>query len=137
MIYKKLLSLTTIIFFFLTTVNLAIPVYAQGSNLPPCSNPPVEHPVDINCYFGFGNISSLGQGISLLTGPAFAIATAGVVIYFVIGSVRFLLSGGDKNALEGAHKMIVHAVIGFIILIFAYLILQLIPQIFGLKIYLL
>lgn len=100
-----------------------------GAGGIPCS----IHPVNLGCIYGFGNILTLGEGVNRLTMPAFAIAAAAVVVYFLIGGVRFLLSGGDKNAVDSARRMITHAVIGFIILIFAYLILQFIPQFFGLK----
>lgn len=93
----------------------------------------VSAEVKLEDVYAFGDIKTLGEGLDRLTGPAFAIATTAVVIYFLIGGVKFLLSGGDKAQIEGAQKMITHAIIGFIILIFAYLILQFIPQIFGIN----
>jgi len=94
------------------------PVYA----LTPC--PATGGGVDIGGCFGFGNLKSLGETTSQLVTPAFSIAAAGVVIYFLLGAFKYLRSGGNKEEVEGARQMITHAIIGFIILMFAFLILQ-------------
>lgn len=80
--------------------------------------------VDIKRDFAFGGIATLGQGVSLLVNPVFSIAALAVVIYFVIGAFKWLTSAGNKDAISGAQRMITHAIIGFIILMFAFLILQ-------------
>lgn len=89
--------------------------------------------VNLKDEFAFGTIDSLGQFFTLLAGPAFAIAGLAVSFYFLIGALRYLSSGGDKNAIEGARNMITHAIIGFIMLIMAFLLLQFLPQLFGLR----
>lgn len=80
--------------------------------------------VKIKDQFAFGNISSLGEGIDRLVAPVFSLATLLVVIYFLIGAVKLIISGGDKEAINSARAMITHAIIGFVILMFAFLILQ-------------
>ena len=80
--------------------------------------------VDISQHFGFGSIGSLGEGTSKLVEPAFQLTAAAVVIYFLLGAFKYLRAGGNKEELEGARQMIIHAIIGFIILMFAFLILQ-------------
>ena len=92
---------------------------------------PITHAFNIEDKYDFGNIGSLGQGINLLVAPAFSIATLAVVIYFLMGAFTYLTSGGDKESVGNAQKMITHAIIGFIILMFAFLILQFIPEFFG------
>lgn len=87
--------------------------------------------VNIGDEYGFGYIKSLGEGVGLLVNPTFSIAIAVVTIYFLIGAFKYLTSAGDKDAAAGARAMITHAIIGFVILIFAFLILQFIPQFFG------
>ncbi len=89
--------------------------------------------IDIGEHYAFGDVKTFGQGITLLVDPAFAIATTLVIIYFIIGAFKFLTSGGDKQAVSDARGMITHAIIGFIILIFSFLILQYIPEFFGFK----
>lgn len=80
--------------------------------------------VKIGQEFGFGNITSLGQGTNLLIAPVFSIAAAIVVIYFLLGAFKYLRAGENKEEVEGARQMITHSIIGFIILMFAFLILQ-------------
>lgn len=88
--------------------------------------------VNIGEKFGFGDIKSLGEATSQLVFPIFSIAAAAVVIYFLLGAFKFLSSGGDKEAAAGARQMITHAIIGFIILMFAFLMLQFIlSSLFG------
>lgn len=80
--------------------------------------------VKIKDQFGFGNIGSLGEGIDRLVSPTFSLASLLVIIYFLIGAFRLIISGGDKEAINSARAMITHAIIGFVILMFAFLILQ-------------
>ena len=80
--------------------------------------------VKIGDKFGFGDILSLGEGTSKLVMPVFSIATTLVVIYFLLGAFKYLTSGGDKEAVAGARQMITHSMVGFIILIFAFFIVQ-------------
>lgn len=88
--------------------------------------------VNIGEKFGFGDITSLGDATSKLVMPIFSIAAAAVVIYFLWGAFKFLTSGGNKEEVAGARQMIIHAIIGFIILMFAFLILQfLMSSLFG------
>lgn len=80
--------------------------------------------VEIANCFGFGGITSFGKVTSDLVSPVFSIATALVVIYFLWGAFKFLISGSNKEEVAEARQMITHAIIGFIILIFAFFILQ-------------
>lgn len=80
--------------------------------------------VKIGDVFGFGEIKTLGEGTSRLVMPAFSLATALVVIYFLLGAFKYLKSGGNKEEVEGARQMITHGIVGFIILMFAFLVLQ-------------
>jgi heme O synthase-like polyprenyltransferase len=93
---------------------------------------PVHAQVPIKDYFSFSNITSLGQATQNLVTPAFSIATTLVVFYFLIGAFRYLKAGGNKEDMEGARQMITHSIIGFFILILAFLALQFIPQYFKL-----
>lgn len=99
-------------------MNLIKPAFAQG--------------VDLGKEFGFGNINTLGEGFDRLVLPGFGIAALAVVFYFLFGAFKLLTSGGDKNAVEGAKNMITHALIGFVLLMMMFLILQYLPQAIGL-----
>ena len=88
--------------------------------------------VKIGDYFGFGNIKTLGAGTNNLVGPVFSAATTLVVVYFLIAAFKYLKAGSNKEDIEGARQMITHSIIGFVILIFAFFILQfLLSSLFG------
>lgn len=80
--------------------------------------------VNIGACFGYGNIPSFGDATSKLIMPMFSLMTAIVVLYFLWGALNYLKSGGNKEEVAAARGMITHAIIGFIILILAFLILQ-------------
>lgn len=88
--------------------------------------------VPIGDYFGFSGIQTLGQGTSRLVPAIFSVAASLVIIYFLWGAFKYLVSGGDKEEVQNARNMITHAIIGFIVLIFAFFILQfLLTKLFG------
>ncbi len=82
--------------------------------------------VAIGNYFGFsgGNYNSLGSATSQLVMPIFSIATFLVILYFLLGAFRYLKAGENKEEVEAAKKMITQGIVGFVILMFAFLILQ-------------
>lgn len=94
---------------------------------------PTLSPVPLELAYGFGWIGSLAEGTNILVAPAFALAATIVTIYFIIGGLRFLLSGGNKDDISKARDMITHAIIGFILLILTFIVLQFIFQFFGLE----
>lgn len=83
--------------------------------------------------YGFGNINSVGEGFSRLVTPGFAIATTIVAFSLIFGGFKYLTSGGDKEQVESAKNLITHAIIGFILLIFMFLVLKFLPEYFGLE----
>jgi hypothetical protein len=85
---------------------------------------PVYAVVDISKEYAFGDLTNLGIGFSRLVAPGFAIAIVAVVFYFIIGGLKYLTSGGDKETISSAQKMITHAIIGFILLIFLFLAIE-------------
>jgi len=86
---------------------------------------------NISNSYAFSNIGTLGELLSYLGTPLFAIATTAVVFYFTIGIFKFITSGGDKEALASARAMMVHAILGFLILIMVFLVVKLVPQFLG------
>ena len=88
--------------------------------------------IDLNQQYGFAKFGSIGSLLHTLEPMMFSIATIGVIFYFAIGAFKWITSGGDKNALDGARNMMTHAVIGIFMLIMLFLVLQYIPQAIGL-----
>ncbi len=80
--------------------------------------------VNIGKEFGYGNFTSLGEVASRLIVPAFSLAAFIVTWYFLWGAWDWLTSEGDKQRVADARNKITQAIVGFIILIFAFFILQ-------------
>ena len=87
----------------------------------------------------FGNLCALTAGdFGGLVGTAitllFVIATVIALGFLVWGGIKWILSGGDKTAVEGARNTIVAAVVGLIIVFLSYFILSLVLGFFKIDI---
>jgi len=78
----------------------------------------------ISEQFGFGGINSLGIFINRLIPLAFSIAAMMVVFYFIIGAFELITSQGDKAHIVSARSKIYHSIIGFVLLMALFLIMQ-------------
>jgi len=63
----------------------------------------------------------------------FYAAGIALLIYLIIGGFQFMLSRGDPKAMQAAQAKITNAIIGFIIVFLAFLIVQLVGQLLGLE----
>ena len=95
--------------------------------------------------FDAGNISDtlqipfkeLGGGGGLLSAIlALALVLAGLffLLYFLVGGLQWLTSGGDKAHLESARGKITNALIGLVIIIAAFAIMTILEAMFGIRI---
>lgn len=62
-----------------------------------------------------------------------ALGFAGIALFIllIVGGFRYITSGGDPKATEGAQKTITSAIVGLILVLLAYLVLVLIKTITG------
>jgi hypothetical protein len=65
-----------------------------------------------------------------------AIALAGIALFVVllIGGFKYITSGGDPKATEGAQKTITYAIGGLLLILMSYIILLLIFKITGIDV---
>lgn len=58
---------------------------------------------------------------------------AGIVLFILllVGGFKFITSGGDPKAVEGAQKTITYAIIGLVVILLSFLILVLIRAVTG------
>lgn len=93
---------------------------------------------DINKYFSSGDTGFTWVNIRLVTLiPAlFNLALiAAVVIFFfmfIVGGIKWITAGGDKEAVGSAQKILTSAIIGLVILFSAWAIKSLVYNFFGL-----
>lgn len=78
-------------------------------------------------------INTLGDLINRLL--SFFIPLAGIILLLVLiwGGYDFLMSGGEANKIKSAQAKITTGLIGFFILVFAYLLVKIISYIFGIN----
>jgi hypothetical protein len=85
----------------------------------------------------FGSLTTLTLPASVSGLIRGSLVVAAVVFFFilVIGGIRWIASGGDKAATEGARNQITAALIGLVIVFAAWAIVQLIQVFFGVNIF--
>ncbi len=82
----------------------------------------IQPPVGSASNISVANIPQFFVSILFVIGIVVAIA------YFIYGGIKWILSGGDKTAVESARNHIVAAVIGLVIIIAAFFILGTVIQ---------
>lgn len=119
---SNLKKISTSLLFILTTYYLLLttfpsPAFAQ--------NPSAQPVAQISTEYDFGWVDSLGKFTSTKLMPlAFSIAAIMVVFYFIIGALELITSQGDKAHIVSARAKIYHAIIGLVLLIALFFILQ-------------
>ncbi len=69
------------------------------------------------------NMSLLGLvGVGLQI--AFALAGLVATFYLILGGYNYIVGGGDPEAIEGAKAMITNAIIGMVVILVSYLIIE-------------
>lgn len=76
-------------------------------------------------------ISDLGILFERVVGYALGLAGIVLFILLIIGGFKFITSGGDPKAVEGARKTLTSAIAGLVIILVSYLVLVLISNITG------
>lgn len=82
--------------------------------------------------FGQGS-EGISNFLTALVNLAFVIAAVIFVILLLWGALEWMLSGGEKEKVEGARNRLTHAFVGLLILAVAFAILQLLGQFTGFK----
>jgi len=82
-----------------------------------------------------GTNTTLGDFLtrSHLLEYVFGAAGIALLIFMIIGGLQMMLSRGDPKAMQGAQAKITNALIGFVIIIIAFFVVQLVGQLFGLQ----
>jgi hypothetical protein len=88
----------------------------------------------MDCTQTNGDVATISN-LSCVFGKVitYALGLAGIVLFILLISAgfKFITSGGDPKAIEGAKKTLTYAIIGLIIILVSYLVLVLIKTITG------
>lgn len=116
---KKFVTLSTATVGYLSTAATTFAVNSGANYSPP--------PGTLNPDIDPTKIPQLGFSLLLYVAGALAIG------YLMYGGVKWITSRGDKVAVESARRHIVAAVIGLVVVISAFFILQVVFRILGVQ----
>lgn len=71
-----------------------------------------------------GGTNKLGQTINLVIYVLIVLGIVLAIAFLLYASVRWITSGGDKQKLESARKTVVFAIVGLIVVLWAFLIVS-------------
>jgi hypothetical protein len=75
-------------------------------------------------------LSCLANLIPVIINLAFVFLGAACVIFLLWGSIRFITSGGDQKAVQGAKATITYAIIGTVLVLSAFILANLFGNLF-------
>jgi len=108
-------------YFFLVPSTLAVAPGDGVGDLPKS---------DAETFGGFTYHGLIGQIISRFLDPILVIAGFVTVIIIIISGIQFVTSGGNPEAAASARGRLTFAIIGFVIIVLAYAILQIVDKVF-------
>jgi hypothetical protein len=76
---------------------------------------------------------NIGAVITNLLPYIFGGAAIALLIYLIIGGFQMMLSRGDPKAMQAAQAKITNAIIGFVIIVIAFFVVQLLGQLLGIE----
>ncbi len=94
------------------------PVLAVSEPVDPCTG----EIVPVGCPQG-GEVS-IGTVLGAIMQFAFIIAVILALAFIIYGGIRWITSGGDKGGVETARNTIISAIIGLIVVVLAYFVIN-------------
>lgn len=125
---KRIFTLLTSLFFVLSfNLYAAAPVFSAPSCWLtfPGRRDTVSGP---NFYEGCGNAPS--EIINKFLPPIFSILGFITVIMIVISAIQFISSSGNPESAAAARGRLTYAIVGFVIIVLSYVILQIVNNLF-------
>ncbi len=123
-LFSKLSAFFSPLLYLFITPSIAF----ADTTVNPC--PPSGNPFAALCNLTGSNFGDfVGRAIT----AAFVVAVVIALVFLVYGGVKWITSGGDKAAVEGARNTIVAAVVGLVIVFLSYFILNIILGLFHLS----
>jgi len=74
---------------------------------------------------------TLGSVLGFVLNIVFYVGIALTIIFLIIGGIRYITSGGDKEGAEAARSNITNAIIGFIVVVGAFAIRAILQSVLG------
>jgi hypothetical protein len=85
--------------------------------------------------FGVSGAQLPARVISAVLPYVFGAAALILLVYLVTAGISMMTSRGDPKAMQGAQAKITYAIVGFVIVFFAWIFVSIIGKIFGINIF--
>jgi hypothetical protein len=119
---QLVLSVVIVIFPVITLITIPHMAVAQNNvALPPC-----PEGVGLNC--GVDDVNSL---FVTVINWAMAIAFMAAVIFLIYGGYRYIFAGGNEESAKAGRQAIFNSLIGLIIIVMSYVIVQIVYKFFS------
>lgn len=84
---------------------------------------------------GFLGGKNIGEFItnSNIMNYVFGAAAIALLVYLVLGGLQMMTAQGEPKAMQAAQAKITNALLGFVIVIVAFVVVQLVAQLFGIQ----
>ncbi len=115
----------------LLSLAAAVPAMAQGippQNVTIC---PVGSQFEVLCTI---SAAQLGKYVGIILSIMLGIAVIIAIFFLVWGGIKWILSGGDKAAVDEARKHIIAALVGLVIAFLAFFLISIVGSLFGISI---
>lgn len=91
--------------------------------------------VNLGCPAGFTSLCNMNASTALQGIISFLLILALIIAFFwlVLGGIKWIISGGDKNNVTAAREQVTQAIIGLVIVLVAWLILNIVGSMFGIQ----
>lgn len=114
----------------LSSLTLAPYAFAADVNVNPCDKTQGNEFAKALCSLGF---TDFGTIISRLITIILIITVIIALFFLIYGGIKWILSGGDKTAVEAARNHIVAAIVGLVVALLAFFIINVVLSLFGLS----
>lgn len=101
-----------------------VPQLNQGCVLSPELNPTGKADIP--------SLACLGQIVTNVIGIAFLFLGAVTVLFLLWGAIRFVISRGDPKGIQEAQKTMTYAIIGAVVVLGAFILINMVTTAFGL-----
>lgn len=126
---KKLYTSATLALISLSMV--ALPVLAGEAPAPEDQVCEGQECLNISGPAWLPNVTPAAL-VTFIINAFFALAVLAALIYLLWGGLNWILSGGDKDKVENARQRIIAAIIGLVLVVLAYVILNFVLVLLGL-----
>lgn len=75
--------------------------------------------------------TNLGALVGLFIAVIAVVAVLAALVFIIIGAFQWITSGGDKQKVESARNHIIAAIIGLVIVVLSFVIINVITQVLG------